>query len=107
MKRILPLAAFCLLSLNWLYGAENIQLGANQNLFAVLAAINAAGYDEGISLPDNNPLRLQLREYLSKQSIAVLPELQRYYRKHMQRNGVQDLSQYISYALSEIGRAHV
>jgi tetratricopeptide (TPR) repeat protein len=103
LKRILPFAAFCLFSLNGLYGAENIQLGANQNLFAVFAAINAAGYDEGLSLPDNNPLRLQLREYLSKQSIPVLPELQRYYRKHMQRNGVQDLSQYISYALSVAG----
>ncbi len=91
------------MSLDGLYGADNIQLGANKNLFAVLAAINAAGYDEGISLPDNNPLRLQLREYLSKQKIEVLPELRKYYRKHMQKNGVQDLSEYISYALSVTG----
>ena len=91
------------MSLHGLYGAENIQLDSNQNLFVVLAAINAAGYDEGIALPDNNPLRLQLREYLSKQSIGVLPELKRFYSKHMQRNGVQDLSQYISYALSVTG----
>lgn len=103
MKRILPLAAICLLSLNGLYGADNIQLGANKNLFMVLAAINAAGYDEGLSLPDNNPLRLQLREYLSKQKIDVLPELKKYYRRHMLKNGVQDLSEYISYALSVTG----
>lgn len=103
MKRILPLAVVCLLSLNGLYGADNIQLGVNENLFAVLAAINAAGYDEGLALPDNNPLRLQLREYLSKQKIEVLPALKQYYRKHMQRNGVQDLSEYISYALSVTG----
>ena len=84
MKRILPLAAICLLSLRGLYGADDIQLAANKNLFAVLAAINAAGYDEGLSLPDNNPLRLQLRDYLSKQKIDVLPDLKKYYRKHKQ-----------------------
>jgi hypothetical protein len=92
-----------LLSLSGLKGADNLQLGASQNLFAVMAAINAAGYDEGVALPDNNPLRGQLREYLAKQNIGVLPELKTFYRKHMQRNGVQDLSQYISYALSVTG----
>ena len=30
-----------------------------------MAAINAAGYDEGIDLPDNNPARKQLRDYLA------------------------------------------
>jgi tetratricopeptide (TPR) repeat protein len=101
--RILFLAAVCLLSLPGLRGAENLQLGANENLFAVLAAINAAGYDEGLSLPDNSALRRQLRDDLSKRNIAVLPELARYYRKHMLKNGLQDLSQYISYALSVTG----
>ena len=103
MKRILSLAAICLLSLHGLRGAENLQLGASENLFAVLAAANAAGYDEGISLPDNNPLRRELREYLAKQNIPILPDLARFYRKHMLKNGVQDLSQYISYALSVTG----
>ncbi len=93
----------CLLGVTALHGADNIQLGSNQNLFAVLAAINAAGYDEGVDLPDNNPLRRQLRDFLAKQNIKVLPELRKFYRKHMQRNGVQDLSQYISYALSVTG----
>lgn len=99
----LLLTVICLLSLNGLQGAENLQLGADENLFAVLAAANAAGYDEGLSLPDNSPLRQQLREYLSKQNIEVLPALRKYYRKHMLKNGVQDLSEYISYALSVKG----
>lgn len=103
MKRILSLAAICLLGLQGLRGAENLQLGASENLFAVLAAANAAGYDEGVSLPDNNPLRRELREYLAKQNIPILPDLARFYRKHMLKNGVQDLSQYISYALSVTG----
>jgi tetratricopeptide (TPR) repeat protein len=103
LTRILSLAAVCLLSIDGLRGADNIQLGASGNLFAVLAAANAAGYDEGLALPDNSPLRVQLRDYLAKQNIPVLPELKRYYRKHMLKNGVQDLSEYISYALSVTG----
>jgi tetratricopeptide (TPR) repeat protein len=46
---------------------------------------------------------MQLRDYLSKQKIEVLPELKKYYQKHMQKNGLQDLSEYISYALSVTG----
>jgi tetratricopeptide (TPR) repeat protein len=84
-------------------GAESLELDANQNVFAVLAAINAAGYDQGVALPDNNPLRAQLRDYLAKQNIAVLPELRRYYQRHLKRNDTEDLSQYLSYALSVTG----
>ncbi len=84
-------------------GAESLELDANQSVFAVLAAINAAGYDEGVALPDNNPLRAQLRDYLAKQNIAVLPELRQFYKKHLKKNGTQDLSQYLSYALSVAG----
>jgi hypothetical protein len=101
--RKLFLAAICLLNLGRLRAADNIQLGASENLFVVLAAANAAGYDEGVALPDNNPLRKELRDTLAKQNIPVLPQLRSFYQKHVQRNGVQDLSQYISYALSVSG----
>lgn len=103
LKPFLCLAAACLLTLPGLHAADNLQLGANENLFAVLAALNAAGYKEGLDLPDNSPLRGQLRDYLAKQNIPVLPDLARFYQKHSQRNGLQDLSQYISYALSVSG----
>jgi tetratricopeptide (TPR) repeat protein len=103
LKRIPLFAVICLLGSGRLHGAESLQLDANENVFAVLAAINAAGYDEGLALPDNSPLRRQVRDYIAKQNVAVLPELRRFYQKHLQRNGVQDLSQYISYALSVSG----
>jgi tetratricopeptide (TPR) repeat protein len=107
LKRISFLAAACLLLPSGLYGAESLQLDANENLFCVLAAMNAAGYDEGIKLPDNSPLRLQLRDYLAKQNIAGLADLKTFYRRHMAAPGpyagVQDLSQYISWALSVTG----
>ncbi len=69
----------------------------------VLAAANSAGYDEGVALPDNNPLRKELRDAIAKQNIPVLQDLKSFYRKHLQKNDVQDLSQYISYALSVTG----
>jgi len=107
LTRITSLAAFCLLCASGLRGAESLQLDGNPNLFYVLAAINAAGYDEGLNLPDNNPLRAQLREYLSKQNVSCLNDLKLFYRRHMAKSGpsagVQDLSQYISYALSVTG----
>ena len=68
-----------------------------------MAAINAAGYDEGIDLPDNNPARKQLRDYLAAQKLAVLPELKLFYKHHMQRTAAEDLPQYVSWALSVTG----
>ena len=50
--------------------AETLQLDSNETLFCVMAAINAAGYDEGLNLPDNNPLRKQVRDYLATRQIA-------------------------------------
>jgi len=103
LKHFLCLAAVFLASLSGLRAADDLQLGSNENIFIVLAAINAAGYDEGLNLPDNHPFRHELLEYLAKQDIPVLPDLKSYYRKHMQRTGVADLSQYISFALSITG----
>jgi tetratricopeptide (TPR) repeat protein len=107
LTRIPCLAAVCLLTASSVFGAESLQLDASENMFCVLAAANAAGYDEGINLPDNSPVRKQLRDYLAQQNIPILPGLKQYYRKHMMKAGpqagVQDLSQYISYALSAAG----
>lgn len=109
LKRIsfLFLAAACLPGCARLFGADSLQLDASENLFYTLAAMNAAGYDEGINLPDNSNLRKALRDYFSKQNIACLPDLKTFYRRHMAKPGlnagVEDLSQYISWALSVTG----
>jgi tetratricopeptide (TPR) repeat protein len=83
--------------------AQALSLDSNETLFCVMAAINAAGYDEGMNLPDNSPLRKQVRDYLASKHIEVLPELKQYYRRHMQKTGLQDLSQFTSYAFSVTG----
>ena len=80
-----------------------LELNSNETLFCVMAAINAAGYDEGIDLPDNNPARKQLRDYLAAQKLPVLPELKLFYKHHMQRTAAEDLPQYVSWALAVTG----
>lgn len=105
--RVLPIcaliAAVCLAGSGPLRAADMLELNSSETLFCVMAAINAAGYDEGIDLPDNNPVRKQLRDYLAAQNIAVLPELRLFYRHHMRKTAAEDLPQYISFALSVNG----
>jgi len=79
------------------------QLDSNQTLFYVLAAINAAGYDEQADSSTNNPLRTRVREYLAKQNLQSLVPLRRFVRDHKPRNPAAELSQYISFALVSKG----
>ena len=105
LKRLLPLAAAIVFATGRLTAAESLELDASENLFYVMAAINAAGYDDGINLPDNNPIRKQLRDYLAKQNIPVLPALRDFYRRQMRGNksATEDLAPYLSWALSVTG----
>ncbi len=76
------------------------QLDVDQRLFIVIAAINAAGFDAELDSSNNHPLRQLTREYVAKKNPAVLPELRRFFADHRQKNPAQELSQYISFALS-------
>lgn len=75
------------------------QLDSNETLFYVLAAINAAGYDEKADSSTNSPLRGKVREYLAKQNLESLAPLKRFVRDHKLRTPAADLGQYISFAL--------
>ena len=69
------------------------QLDSNETLFYVLAAINAAGYDEQADSSTNNPLRARIREYLAKQNLKSLLPLRRYVRDHKPKNPGAELGQ--------------
>ena len=79
------------------------ELDANQTLFAVLAAANAAGYDAEINSPTNSPVRKAVRDYLAGQNLASLVPLQRLLREHRPKDSSAELSQYISLALFSKG----
>lgn len=78
----------------------NVLLESNEQLFCVLAAINAAGYDTGAGSRTGSDTRRAVREYLEAQNAPVLPELKKFYAQHrLADDPAKDLGQYISLAL--------
>jgi len=80
--------------------AQQAKMEVNSNLFTVLAAINAAGYDADLASHANSPLRQQVRDWVAKAKPGVLPQLSEFYLAHRKQDPTRDLSQYISFALS-------
>ncbi len=78
---------------------QSIVADPNLQLFTVLAAINVAGYDEGMDEPELVPLRAAVREELAQRTIPVLADLREFYQLHQFRDPDQNLSQYVSLAL--------
>ena len=78
--------------------AGNVLLESNEQLFCVLAAVNAAGYDTGVS--GSGETRRVVREYLQAQNAPILPELKKFYEQHRVKDDPgRELGQYISLAL--------
>lgn len=75
------------------------QLDTSPALFAVLAAINAAGYDADLDSTANSPLRQMVRQAIAAKKLDCLDDLKRFFAMHRQRNWDAELNQYISYAL--------
>jgi tetratricopeptide (TPR) repeat protein len=84
----------------WAQSPGNVLLEPNEQLFCVLAALNAAGYDTGLGAPPVDDTRQKVREYLENRKAAVAPELEKFYSKHrVEGDPGADLGQYISLAL--------
>ncbi|MGH9631996.1 MAG: tetratricopeptide repeat protein [Bryobacteraceae bacterium] len=77
-------------------------MDGNPTLFSVMAALNAAGYDAGLTSPADQPFRSQVRAHLAARTIPVLPELKRFIREHKTEDS-GGLGPYISFALSVAG----
>jgi tetratricopeptide (TPR) repeat protein len=83
--------------------AETGQLDASPSLFTVMAAINASGYKADLASPNNHPLREAIQKELAKREIPSLAGLKDFFERHRRRTDAQELSQYISFALSSTG----
>ena len=83
--------------------AEVEQLDASPTLFTVMAAINAAGYSADLASPNNHPIRDAIRAELAKRNIPSLPALKEFFERHRKRTEAQELSQYVSFALTAGG----
>lgn len=78
---------------------DNIVAEPNLQLFTVLAAINAGGYDEGANRPELAPLRAAVRKELAARNISTVPSLREFYERHKLFEPGRDLGQYVSLAL--------
>ena len=79
--------------------ADQSELDASPSLFAVLAAINATGYDADLDSNANHPLREAVRKELAAKRIPCLEELKDFFQQHRKKDSTAELSQYISFAL--------
>lgn len=80
--------------------AGNVFLDASEQLFAVLAALNVAGYDTGVGVDTGNTTREEVRALLAKRNLPIVPELKKFYAEHrVAEDPGADLGQYASLAL--------
>jgi tetratricopeptide (TPR) repeat protein len=79
------------------------QLDGSKSLFAVLAAINVAGYDADLNSPSNDPFRLQLRQEIASRKLNSVRYLKEFFQAHRKLDWNDELGQYISFALSVDG----
>jgi tetratricopeptide (TPR) repeat protein len=75
------------------------QLDGNEALFTVLAAINAAGYDDQINAVSTHVFRHTLRTELAARDLDSVYQLKRFFRDHKFADPGAELSRYIAYAL--------
>lgn len=95
----LPLAALSLALGGPLPAQDADQLVADIRMFTVLAAINAAGYDDGLAAAAGSPVREAVRQDLAALDPSLAARLKTFYERRQQANAELDLSQYISFAL--------
>ena len=103
MVRILLATALsvCLLA-HRLHG-QQAQLAPSPSVFAVLAAINAAGYEADSDSLTNHALRAAVRNRILASNPPVLADLKKFYQEHKATDETAELSQYISFALVNKG----
>jgi tetratricopeptide (TPR) repeat protein len=100
MVAALGLAWLATLPAGWAQQPGNVILDSNEQLFCVLAARTAAAGDASSGGETGRETRAQVRAYLAKKKISVLPELRAFFDQHrvVSDAGI-DLGQYVSLAL--------
>ena len=78
----------------------DVVLEANPQLFCVLAALNASGYDTGLGVDTGNNTRQVVRRFLAQKKRSVDAEVGKFYEAHrIADDAAADLGQFVSLAL--------
>ena len=78
---------------------SGISVEARPQIFAVMCALEAAGFDSQQSLPAEMPARQQLREDLLKMQGPATQAVRQFYRDHALASPTETLTPYMSFAL--------
>ena len=97
---VFVLAATAISRPAWAQTQGNVLLESNEQIFCVLAALNAAGYDTGLGASAGDDTRAQVREFLEAKKAPVVEQLAKFYSQHrVEGDPGADLGQYLSLAL--------
>lgn len=100
MRRLLlALIVSTLVLPSFVRAAEGDQLDADLRMFTVMAAINAAGYDDGVGARDDSLVRQAVRQRLSSFNGPSMQLLKTAYEQYRLRDSDENLSQFVTYAL--------
>lgn len=83
--------------------AEENQLDADVRMFTVMAAINVAGYDEGVDSRGDSLVRQAVRRRLESFDGPSKQLLETAYQQFRLRDPAENLSQFVTYALLCLG----
>jgi tetratricopeptide (TPR) repeat protein len=104
---IAALIAFVFAAIPFAHGQQpeatngsGISVEANQQVFATMCALDAAGFDADVSTLAQMPGRLALRDNLLKMNGPATEALRAFYRDHQLAQPSETLSRYITFALA-------
>jgi len=79
---------------------SGVLLEPNEQLFSVLAALNASGYDTGLGMDTGNNTRQVVRRFLAQKKTPVDADIRKFYAAHkIGDDAGADLGQFVSLAL--------
>jgi len=85
LVRLLALPVFLSAVLLAQQPSQEGQLDGSKTLFAVLAAINAAGYDANLDSNANSPVRKQVRDAIAQKHLASVEALKKFVADHRRK----------------------
>ncbi len=76
-----------------------VSVDSNLQLFAVMCALDAAGYGPGASIESDSPGRVQLRKQMLGLQGPAVAALRKYYAEHALGDSGANFSRFVSFAL--------
>ena len=105
-KPYLPLLLGFLLALAALEGSvpavhaqTSVRVESNPQLFAVMCALDAAGYEANVSVAAFHPVRARLHRELLRMQGPAVEAVRKFYQEHRLADSAATLSRYVSFAL--------